>query len=514
MRTIRRSCAPRVLAVAALVGVRGPAGAQQLVDAGKEGDGSGGLAFVLHRPARDAHLGGAVLHGPHPAPTDQPRGVTPAESRQAPVVSTVARRAASGPGRVPGARRNARPGVAYRRDARARRMVCRRRHAPHTVAAVLPATTYPNHATFVTGVAADGTRHRRQPCARRRRPIPSRPRGSVRGADDLRRGCWPPASPVRSSSVTRTLVGVMGGTRAGSHWPPGGRCPRRCRDRRRTGTSTTTRRCPVSSRRSAATSTLVVGHLNAPDTAGHVHGPTRRRPVPSTVATDARLGCGARARSNARDDESVVIVVSDHARRPSTCPSPIDLTDALAGTGLTWFPEGSAALVYGTAPRPRRACSVPRPSVAGIDRAGATGVHVVWSTPGRWLCFAGVPDRARHARQPADRLAARRDRRNHPGVRALDARVTGPTASTPRRGRARCLAPPSVLASRNWVSRTVSRRQNRLAARSIVRSMSASVWARLGNIDSNALGARNTPRSSIPWKKRAYASASDAFASS
>jgi hypothetical protein len=30
-----------------LVGLAVPAGAQQLVDAGKEGDGSGGLAFVL-----------------------------------------------------------------------------------------------------------------------------------------------------------------------------------------------------------------------------------------------------------------------------------------------------------------------------------------------------------------------------------------------------------------------------------------------------------------------------------
>ena len=34
-------------ALAALVALAGPAGAQQLVDAGKEGDGSGGLAFVL-----------------------------------------------------------------------------------------------------------------------------------------------------------------------------------------------------------------------------------------------------------------------------------------------------------------------------------------------------------------------------------------------------------------------------------------------------------------------------------
>jgi hypothetical protein len=35
------------LAAATLAMLAAPAGAQQLVDAGKEGDGSGGLAFVL-----------------------------------------------------------------------------------------------------------------------------------------------------------------------------------------------------------------------------------------------------------------------------------------------------------------------------------------------------------------------------------------------------------------------------------------------------------------------------------
>jgi hypothetical protein len=36
-----------VCAISALLLFAAPAGAQQLVDAGKEGDGSGGLAFVL-----------------------------------------------------------------------------------------------------------------------------------------------------------------------------------------------------------------------------------------------------------------------------------------------------------------------------------------------------------------------------------------------------------------------------------------------------------------------------------
>jgi hypothetical protein len=44
----RRSLLGLVLCtIAALLALTVPAGAQQLVDAGKEGDGSGGLAFVL-----------------------------------------------------------------------------------------------------------------------------------------------------------------------------------------------------------------------------------------------------------------------------------------------------------------------------------------------------------------------------------------------------------------------------------------------------------------------------------
>lgn len=47
MRMIRKLVLGAALGVAALAAIAAPAGAQQVVDAGKEGDGSGGLAFVL-----------------------------------------------------------------------------------------------------------------------------------------------------------------------------------------------------------------------------------------------------------------------------------------------------------------------------------------------------------------------------------------------------------------------------------------------------------------------------------
>jgi len=47
MRHARRVLMTFVLTALAALALGGTAGAQQIVDAGKEGDGSGGLAFVL-----------------------------------------------------------------------------------------------------------------------------------------------------------------------------------------------------------------------------------------------------------------------------------------------------------------------------------------------------------------------------------------------------------------------------------------------------------------------------------
>ena len=47
MRRMRSVAGLALCTIGALLALTVPAGAQQLVDAGKEGDGSGGLAFVL-----------------------------------------------------------------------------------------------------------------------------------------------------------------------------------------------------------------------------------------------------------------------------------------------------------------------------------------------------------------------------------------------------------------------------------------------------------------------------------
>jgi hypothetical protein len=47
LRRFRSVAGAALVVLAALLALSAPAGAQQLVDAGKEGDGSGGLAFVV-----------------------------------------------------------------------------------------------------------------------------------------------------------------------------------------------------------------------------------------------------------------------------------------------------------------------------------------------------------------------------------------------------------------------------------------------------------------------------------
>jgi predicted AlkP superfamily pyrophosphatase or phosphodiesterase len=288
--------------------------------------------------------------------------------------------------------------------------------APHAVRAVLPAATYPNHASFVTGVepSVHGIVGNHVPDET----------GRMRPASTVG-----PAVPTMFDAVTEAglecrvvvgdqeLVGVMGARTATSHWPPGGQVPE--------GAATDAHgylhddvTLPELLDALASDADLLFGHLNAPDTAGHVHGPSGAHDV--YRATDARLAA-IRATVEQSDDPPLVIVVSDHSMEPVTEPEPVDLTPALDGTGLTWMPEGTAAVVYGD-----------HPDVAGLlpDTPGVEGVlelaparHLVWAEPGRWLCFAGIDG------EPGMHGSPRTDRQlaavvgSDPAVAELDALV-------------------------------------------------------------------------------------------
>jgi Type I phosphodiesterase / nucleotide pyrophosphatase len=288
-----------------------------------------------------------------------------------------------------------------------------------SIPAVLPASTYPNHATFVTGVP----------------PVVHGivgnhllgPGGRFRAAREVGPGVPTifdaTAAAGRTSAVVvgdQDLIGVMGARAADRHWPPDGIVPEGA-PLDAHGYLEDEVTLPQLLDALAGDADLVVGHLNAPDTAGHVLGPEAARDV--YRATDARLG-QVRAAIEGRDDDTVTVIVSDHSMEVVHEPNAVDLTGALEGTGLTWFPEGSAALVYGE-----------HADVAGLlgEVEGIAGVqslapevHLVWGDEGRWLCFAGIDGEAGMHGSPrtASQLAAVVG--THPSVRGLDGRVAAP----------------------------------------------------------------------------------------
>jgi hypothetical protein len=64
LRRIRTLLGLGLCTVGALLALAAPASAQQLVDAGREGDGSGGLAFVL-MVVMVAVIGGSLFYMDH-----------------------------------------------------------------------------------------------------------------------------------------------------------------------------------------------------------------------------------------------------------------------------------------------------------------------------------------------------------------------------------------------------------------------------------------------------------------
>jgi hypothetical protein len=164
-------------------------------------------------------------------------------------------------------------------------------------------------------------------------------------------------------------------------------------------------------------------------------------------AVDASLA-QIRAAIEPRAADTVTIVVSDHSMEPVTIDEPVDLTGALDGTGLVWFPEGTAALVYGDHPDADRVLGA-APGVAGWKQLGPV-LRIAWADPGRWMCFHGIDSEPGMHGSPrtAQQLAAVVG--THPAARDLDLRLR-------RGGGARMWAPtiaalldmpaPSVLAS-------------------------------------------------------------------
>ncbi len=216
--------------------------------------------------------------------------------------------------------------------------------------AVLPASTYPNHATFVTGV--DPSIHR-----------------IMSGKAWLERGLCPaqevgPATPTlfdhcRSGGLRavglfgdQNLVGVCGARAADRHWPPDGVLPE---DAPRAGRGYGADAGVVAAvdALEVERADLVVVQLDEVDTARHLEGPDTEAAVQQMRATDAAFG-QILERLRPHWNETVVIALSDHDQEP-TRPDVIDLPAELERRDIDALVEvdGTAAWVVGNVERSR-----------------------------------------------------------------------------------------------------------------------------------------------------------------
>jgi len=252
---------------------------------------------------------------------------------------------------------------------------------PGRARGVLPAATYPNHATFSTGaVPAD------HGIVANWLPVD----GAIRRADDV--GPKVPtifdacaAAGVETAFVAgdQCLVRVMHGDKAAAHWPPEGQVPDGAAlDAHGYLTDRDARTHLLDAL--AGRARLVVAQLNGTDTAGHVYGPGSPGARDATRAADAAVG-EARAELAPAWRDTVFVVVSDHAMEPVTNPEPIEL-HRHAPDGLICLPEGSAAVVHGNDPEEGAWLSAV-PGVAGHQSLAET-VRVANASPGRYFGFA------------------------------------------------------------------------------------------------------------------------------
>ncbi|MGH8957172.1 MAG: alkaline phosphatase family protein [Acidimicrobiia bacterium] len=200
---------------------------------------------------------------------------------------------------------------------------------------VMASCTYPNHASFVTGVAP--VRHGiwanhviRQ--------------GTVSGAWEA--GPLAPTLFDRYGSEAvailgdHHLVGVMGARGAASHWPRDGNLtPDIALDP--LGYPADDAVVPHLVEALGTLARLIVGYFGSIDTYSHIYGPASSEAEDAYRRVDDRI---AHLDSAIEWNETVIVVVSDHVQDEAADRPGIDLRSAVGGEAIV-IDEGSAALV-------------------------------------------------------------------------------------------------------------------------------------------------------------------------
>jgi len=258
---------------------------------------------------------------------------------------------------------------------------------PSCAQSVMTSSTYPNHTTFVTGVAPRDHGIVSNWVPETGRAVPAWKLGpSVPTLFDACRVAGRTSAGVFGDQY---LVGVTGARAADSHWPPDGEPPpgvtfdahHYIDDRDTIGALVDAL---------DARPDLLVSQLNAPDTAAHVHGPDSEAALDCYRETDALL---AVAREHVEWDDTVWIIVSDHDQETLDQDVPIDLRPVIDRRGLDLFalPDGSATIVCGRGAHAARDWLVDVDGIEGITPFSVPDATLecclAWSVPGRAFGF-------------------------------------------------------------------------------------------------------------------------------
>ena len=248
--------------------------------------------------------------------------------------------------------------------------------APEGGRAVLSASTYPNHATFVTGV---------DPREHGILTSNVRVEGELRPAQEVG-----PAAPtlfdhcrsagLRSAGVfgDQNLVGVCGARAADTHWPPQGVLPENA-PRGAFGYGADRAVLDALGKLDLDGLDLLVLQLDEVDTARHRHGPDAPEALEQCRATDAAFG-QALERLRPRWRDTIVIAVSDHDHE-AVREGAIDLAKEAAARGLDVLVDhdGTSAVVHGSV---EHSVLLELPGVSDA-RTLAPDCTLVWGEPGQ-----------------------------------------------------------------------------------------------------------------------------------
>ncbi len=281
---------------------------------------------------------------------------------------------------------------------------------------VMPSSTYPNHATFVTGVGPSQHGLVANDIPGDHGPVPSWELGlRVPTLFDAMSASGRPSAAVFGD---HHLVGATGAGRASLCWP---------RDEHSVardilGYAKDRETAPVVVDACRQGAELVVAQLNQTDTMAHIFGPDSDEALGQYGRSDSHVGSIV---APLRDewDEWAVIIVSDHSQETVTEPEPIDLHGAALdrGMGGIVLDDGAVAVAGGDLARDAQ-WMTEVPGVDGVQRIDATTV-LAWSAPGRYFSSREIPVRGVHG-SPRTTPQVAVVAGGHPGAVALADRIS------------------------------------------------------------------------------------------